>query len=96
MPRDSLLSVGGVARTRALRTYGSMAKDSNLEKQTSLHSSVLAWEFDAEPEPATHFSKLSTSLCLHCPLSSHTENTQYLPNSSSTSPLVFYISNSLD
>lgn len=43
MPRDSLLSGGGVAGTRALRTYGSMAKDSNPEKQTSpLLSPVLA------------------------------------------------------
>lgn len=77
MPRDSLSSGGGEAGTPALRTYGSMTKDSNPEKQTSpLHPSVLAWEFEAEPEPAIHFSNLSTSLCLyyHYPLPSKTHN----------------------
>lgn len=65
---SGISSWGGerAAGTRALETYGSMAKDSNPEKQTSpLLSSILAWEFEAEPEPATHFSNLSVSLCLH-------------------------------
>lgn len=66
MLRDFLLWGERVAGTRALQTYGSMTKDSNPEKQICpLLSSVLAWELEAESEPSTHFSNLSTSLCLH-------------------------------
>ena len=43
-----------------------VVKDNSPEKQISpFSSSVLTWEFEAEPEPATHFSNLSTSQCLH-------------------------------
>lgn len=76
MPKDFPPSGGGVAGIRALRTYGSVAKDCNPEKQTSFPSSVLAWEFEAEPEPTTRFSNLSTSLCLyyHYPFTPKTHN----------------------
>lgn len=75
---------GGVAGTKDLQAYVSMAEDNHPGKQISLLSSVLAWKFEAEPEPATHFSNLSNSGCLHY--------RYYLtPEPHNSFPLVFYI-----
>lgn len=57
MPKDPLLWGEGVAGTKALKTYGCLAKDRTLGTNIPLPS-VLAWKFEAEPDPATHFSSL--------------------------------------
>lgn len=51
-------------------------KTATLGNKSPLLSSVLAGKFEAEPEPATHFSNLSNSRCLHnrCYLTPETHN----------------------